>query len=63
MGGGGGKGDLEKSRFDWVFLNDGVPKSESGRGVNPTTNLTVSKYKPNAQRKPIVLSTVPIIGY
>ena len=25
-GGGGGKGDLEKSRFDWVFLNDGVPK-------------------------------------
>jgi hypothetical protein len=25
LGGGGGKGDLEKSRFDWVFLNDGVP--------------------------------------
>ena len=25
MGGRGGKGDLEKSRFDWVFLNDGVP--------------------------------------
>jgi hypothetical protein len=24
-GRGGGKGDLEKSRFDWVFLNDGVP--------------------------------------
>ena len=24
-GGGGGKGDLEKSRFDWVFLNEGVP--------------------------------------
>ena len=24
--GGEGKGDLEKSRFDWVFLNDGVPK-------------------------------------
>ena len=27
-GGGGGKGDLEKSRFDWVFLNDGAPKIE-----------------------------------
>ena len=25
LGGGGGKGDLEKSRFYWVFLNDGVP--------------------------------------
>ena len=25
LGGGEGKGDLEKSRFDWVFLNDGVP--------------------------------------
>ena len=24
-GGEGGKGDLEKSRFDWVFLNGGVP--------------------------------------
>ena len=24
-GGGGGKGDLEISRFDWVFLNDGLP--------------------------------------
>jgi hypothetical protein len=24
----GGKGDLEKSRFNWVFLNDGVPYSE-----------------------------------
>ena len=23
--GGWGKGDLEKSRFDWVFLNDGLP--------------------------------------
>ena len=22
---GGGKGDLEKSRFEWVFLNDGLP--------------------------------------
>ena len=26
-GGGGAKGDLEKSRFDWVFLDDGVPKT------------------------------------
>ena len=26
FGGWGGKGDLEKSRFDCVFLNDGVPK-------------------------------------
>ena len=25
-GGGGGKGDLEKSRLDWVFLNVGLPK-------------------------------------
>ena len=25
FGGKGGKGDLEKSRFDWVFLNVGVP--------------------------------------
>ena len=25
-GGRGGKGDLEKSRFDWVFLNVGLPK-------------------------------------
>ena len=24
----GGKGDLEKSRFDCVFLNDGVPNVE-----------------------------------
>ena len=22
-----GKGDLEKSRFDWVFLNDGLPNT------------------------------------
>ena len=26
--GGGGKGDFEKSRFDWVFLNAGVPRQE-----------------------------------
>ena len=24
-----GEGDLEKSRFDWVFLNDGVPKTKT----------------------------------
>ena len=24
--GGRGKGDLEKSRFDWFFFNDGIPK-------------------------------------
>ena len=25
LGGGGGNGDLEKSRFYWVFLNVGLP--------------------------------------
>ena len=30
-GGGGGKGDLEISRFDWVFLNDGLPKGKGGK--------------------------------
>ena len=24
-GGAGGKGDLDNSRFDWVFLNVGLP--------------------------------------
>ena len=33
-GGGGGKGDLEKSRFDWVFLNDGVPNKKKEKHLN-----------------------------
>ena len=27
-GGGGGTGDLENSRFDWVFLNVGLPNKK-----------------------------------
>jgi hypothetical protein len=37
----GGKGDLEKSRFDWVFINDGVPKSKFKRKTI-TNNLVRS---------------------
>ena len=32
----------------------------SGKGVNPNTNHSVPKNKLNTQRKPIILSTVPI---
>jgi hypothetical protein len=32
----------------------------SGIGFNPSTNHSVSNYKPNTQRKPIILSTDPI---
>ena len=28
LGVGGGKGDLENSRFDWVFLNFGLPNGQ-----------------------------------
>ena len=34
LGEGGGKGYLEKSRFDWVFLNDGVPYVGLSLGKN-----------------------------
>ena len=52
-GGGGGKGDLEKSRFDWVFLNDGVPNQyERDRESFITSNYNMKCYWPNCKSIP-----------
>ena len=39
LGGGGGKGYLDKSRFDWVFLNDGVPNQWLKMSYNQQLSL------------------------
>ena len=35
--GGGSKGDLESSRFGWVFLNVGLPKLNTKKGLHANT--------------------------
>ena len=43
FGGRGGKGDLEKSRFDWVFINDGVPNQDKPNNAQHGVDTTILK--------------------